>query len=229
MKRISQWLLGVLALTPFLSQAQVTCPKDLKWIDATFAERKIKRESQIESARVEAFLNASVIHLEIGKVQTGLIEIFPKYHADSIRLTFGSDRPSPSDFAEVSMLVEPPMTSTAWPRMMGPCAISDGIDIEFDERDVPDFIAAHANSIPKFKGIIRRDALNVSYSMKVESTERWQGEMDYSRDLHSFDLQTDVQGWHVFRGDIYIKTLPSGAPVSLLSVIEQMPSPEQRK
>jgi len=229
MKRISRWLLGLLALTPFLSQAQVTCPKELKWIDATYAERKITREGQIESAKVETFLNASVIHVDIGKVQSGMIEIVPKNQVDSIRLTFGRDRPKPSDFAEVSMLVEPPMTSTAWPRMMGPCAISNGIDIEFDESDVPDFIAAHANNIPKFNGIIRRDGLNVRYSMKVESAERWQGEMNYSRDLHSFDLQTDVQGWHVFRGDIYIKTLPSGAPVSLLSVIEQMPSPEQRK
>ncbi|MTW10177.1 hypothetical protein GM658_06135 [Pseudoduganella eburnea] len=229
MKRISRWLLGMITVTPFFSQAQVTCPKELKWIDATYAERKITRDGQIESAKIEAFLNASVIHVDIGNVQSGMIEIFPKNHADSIRLTFGRDRPKPSDFAEVSMLVEPPMTNAAWPRMMGPCAVSSGTDIEFDESDVPDFIEAHANNIPKFKGIIRRDGLNVSYSMKVESGERWQGELNYSRDLQSFDLQTDVQGWHVFRANTYIKTLPSGAPVSLLSVIEHMPSTEQKE
>ena len=65
--------------------------------------------------------------------------------------------------------------------------------------------------------------------MKVESGERWQGEMNYSRDLQNFDLQTDVQGWHVFRANTYIKTLPSDAPVSLLTVIEHMPDTEQKK
>ncbi|MBV8634164.1 MAG: hypothetical protein JO002_06715 [Burkholderiaceae bacterium] len=157
MKRISRWLLGVLTFTPFLSEAQVTCPKELKWIDATYAERKITRNGQIESAKIEAFLNASVIHVTIGNVQSGMIEIFPKNHADSIRLTFGRDRPKPSDFDEVSMLVEPPMTNAAWPRMKGPCAVSSGADIEFDESDAPDFIEAHTDNIPKFKGVIRRD------------------------------------------------------------------------
>jgi len=224
MKRSSRLLFAMAMSCPFLAHAQATCPKDLKWIDATFAERAITRPGQLESAKIEAFSNASVIHVDIGGNRSDMIEILPKHRPDSIQLTFGRNRPSPIEFSEVSMLVEPPMTGGAWPRMMGPCAVSDGVGIEFDEKDVPTFIDAHSNGIPKFKGVMKRIGLSVSYSMAVGKSEQWQGRLNYSRELKSFDLQTDVQGWHVFRANSYVKTLPIGKPVSLLSVIEQMPS-----
>jgi hypothetical protein len=58
--------------------------------------------------------------------------------------------------------------------------------------------------------------------MVVEDGERWQGEANYTSELKHFDLHTDVQGWHVFRANSYVETLPAGKPVSMLSVIEKM-------
>lgn len=229
MQHSSHFLFALAMANPLLAHAQATCPKDLKWIDATYAERTITRPSQLESAKIEAFSNASVIYVANGGIRSGMIEILPKHRPDSIQLTFGRDQPTPIEFSEASMLVEPPMTSDAWPRMMGPCAVSDGVGIEFDEKDVPTFIEAHSNGIPKFRGVMKRNGLSVSYSMTVGNGEQWQGELNYSRELKSFDLQTDVQGWHVFRANSYVKTLPTGKPVSILSVIEQMRSIEKKK
>lgn len=201
--------------------AQTGCPKELKWTDATYAQRITTKNGRAVKADAEAFVNASIVHLSLDGVQSGMIEVFSKTRANSIQLTFGHNRPNPVEFSEISMVVEPPMANGTWPRMMGPCSVSDGVSTDFDERDIPKFTKEHAQAIPKFKGTLRRTGLRISYSMVVEDGETWQGEASYDRALRDFDVHTDVQGWHVFRANSYVETLPVGSPVSVLSVIEK--------
>ena len=113
--------------------------------------------------------------------------------------------------------------------MMGPCSLSEGVDIDFDEADIPAFTKEHAQSTPGFNGTLRRSGLRISYSMVVEDGETWHGEANYSHDLKKFDLHTDVQGWHVFRANVYVETLPVGKPVPILSVVEKMALSKQKK
>lgn len=220
-------LVAMLNVPP--TYAQASCSEELNWTDSTYAQRTTARKGQIVRADVEAFANASVIHLSVNDAQSGMIEILSKNRADSIQLTFGHGKPNPVEFSEISMVVEPPMSNGAWPRMMSPCAISDGASIDFDGDDISAFVKEHVQAFPKFHGTIRRRGLRISYSMDVEDGESWKGEVDYERELKYFDLHTDVQGWHVFRANSYVETLPIGKPVSVLSVIEKMALNETSK
>jgi hypothetical protein len=215
-------LILVVAMFNALSIHAQECPQELKWEDATFAQRTIKRTTQIMKADIETFANASVIHLDIDGVQSGMIDVLAEKRDDSIQLTFGDGKPRPVEFSEISMAAEPPMSSGTWPRMKGPCSIPDGDSVDFDEGDMSAFIKEHAQEFPKFRGTLTRGGLRISYSMTVEGGEAWQGEVNYARELKKFDLRTDVQGWHVFRANSLVETIPVGKPVSVLSVIEQM-------
>jgi predicted methyltransferase len=209
--------------------AQADCPKELKWTDATYAQRITTKNGQVVKADSQAFANASIAHLSFDGARSAKIEVFSKNRTSSIQLTFGGSKPNPVEFAEISMVVEPPMANGAWPRMMGPCSLPDGVNIDFDEADIPAFTKEHAQATPRFKGTLRRSGLHISYAMMVEDGETWQGEVNYSRELKKFDLHTDVQGWHVFRANAYVETLPVGKPVPMLSVIEKMALSKQTK
>jgi hypothetical protein len=201
--------------------AQTKCAQELKWIDATYAQRTTTRGSQLVKADVESFANASVIHLDINGVKTAMIDMSIKRGEGSIQLTFGGGQPKPVEFSEISMAVEPPMSSGDWPRMKGPCSIPDGENVNFDESDLPAFVKGHAQSFPKFRGTLMRNGLRIRYSMTVEDGETWQGEANYVSASKDIDVRTDVQGWHIFRANSYVETLPVGQPVSLLSVIQR--------
>lgn len=207
--------------------AQVACPSDLKWTDATYAQRKTAKDGQVVMADTEIFRNTSIAHLSVDGVMSGMIEVFSKNRTSSLQLTFGHNVPNPIEFAEISMIVEPPMAYEVWPRMIGPCSIADGVSVDFDENDIPASTKRYSQAIPKFKGTLLRTGLRVSYSMFVEDGESWQGEASYSRALKDFDLRTDVQGWHVFRANSYLETLPIGKPISVLSVMKKMALTEQ--
>lgn len=209
--------------------AQAGCPKELKWTDATYAQRTTTKNGQVVKADAEAFVNAFIAHLSVDGARSGMIDVFIKNRTRSVQLTFGDSKPNPVEFSEISMVVEPPMANGAWPRMMSPCSLPDGVNIDFDENDIPPFTKEHAQAIPGFKGTLRRSGLSISYSMVVEGGETWQGEANYGRELKNFDVHTDVQGWHVFRSNSYVETLPVGKPVSILSVIEKLALSKQTR
>ncbi|MFL6660338.1 MAG: hypothetical protein ACJ8GW_19785 [Massilia sp.] len=202
--------------------ARAGCRQALKWTDSTYAQRTTTKNGQVVKADVQAFVNASTAHLSVDGARSGLIEVFSKDRTRSVQFTFGDNKPNPLEFAEISMIVEPPMANGAWPRMMGPCSLPDGVTMRFDEADIPASVKGNAEPIPGFKGTLRRKGLRVSYSMLVEDGETWQGESNYSHKLPILDMHTDMQGWHVFRTNAYVETLPTGKPVPLRSVIEKM-------
>jgi hypothetical protein len=209
--------------------AQATCPSVLKWTDATYAQRTTTKDGHVVQADTEVFRNASIAHLNVDGVESGIIEIFSKNRVNSIQFTLGHDNPNPVEFAEISMVVTPPMANEAWPRMMGPCSVPDDVSTDFDEDEIPAFAKKYAQTTLKFKGTLLRTGLRISYSMFVADGESWQGEASYNRELKDFDMRTDVQGWHVYRANSYVETLPIGKPISVLSVIEKMALREQTK
>lgn len=216
-------LLTALAISyTSFSHAQITCPATLKWTDATYAERTTIKKGRVWKAKVENFSEASVVHLNMDGIVAALITVLPQDPVDSIRFTSGRGVPNPIEFSETSMVVEPPMTHGDWPRMTGPCAVPEGVSLNFDQTDVPQLARARDDSGPKFKGIIKREGLGVSYSMEAGGDESWQGSLRYTAALKELDPQTDVQGWHVFRGTKYVETLPAGKPIFVRSVVGRM-------
>jgi len=211
------YFLASIAMSP--SNAQEVCAPELQWTDATYAERTTTVDGGHVKAVTEVFANASVIHLDIDGLQSALIYVPAENREDSIHVALGDSKPS--EYSEISMAVEPPMADGNWPRMTGPCAIPDEVSIDFDESDMPNMGKENAESRPRFKGMLRRSGLRISYSMSVEGAERLQGELNYARSLKSFNLDTDVQGWHLFRANSYVETLPVGRPVTLRSVINK--------
>lgn len=155
------------------AHAQAACPSDLKWTDTTYAQRKIAKDGRVLIADTEIFRNASIAHLNVDGVMSGMIEIFSKNRTNSLQFTFGHNVPNPIEFGEISMIVEPPMANEVWPRMVGPCSIADGVGVDFDENDIPVSTKQYSQAVPEFKGTLLRTGLHISYSMFVEDGESW--------------------------------------------------------
>lgn len=214
-------LLALAISSPSFSYAQATCPATLKWTDATDVERTTAKKGRVWKAKVENYTNASVAHLDVDGKQAAIITILPSNSSDTIRLTSGPDKPNPAVFSEISMLLAPPMTRGDWPRMKNPCALADGAGIDFDETDIPGLEHAKGEDGPTVTGTIKREGLNITYSMEADGKESWQGRLGYAPAAKEIDPNTDVQGWHVFRGRDYVETLPAGQPVALGTVIKK--------
>lgn len=211
---------------------QVTCPKDLKWGDATYAQRTTRIEGLVSKADIEIFSNATVSHLEFNGIAGALIMLGAKGDPSGINLTFGAGQPKPFEFAEIAMVVEPPMTHGAWPRFSGPCAVKDGVVVNFDETEISPSLHSTAATPQKFHITLKRDGLRILYSMAVENepgsdrgAETWQGVWQHDRKLKSFSLETDVQGWHVFRANTYLMTLPIGTAIPLGAALKRANDP----
>jgi hypothetical protein len=213
------------------TQAQpVTCPKTLRWIDATHLQRSTRIAGHIGKADTEIFSNATISHLEFDNVSGAVIMMKGKDYPNGINLTFGTGYPKPPkpfDFAEISMAVEPPISEGIWPRISGPCVVDDGVSVHFDETD-----SSHLfNNVQKFHGTLKRNGLSINYSLVFEdgsdsdSRVEMQGVWKYERELKSFSLETDVQGWHVYRANTYLMTLPIGTQISLATVLKQVTTP----
>jgi len=203
------------------AHAKDLCRQEFKWTEATYAKRDTRKAGQVTLAEVEVFANATVTRLNIDGARSGVIDLRRTANATSIQLTYGSSKPAPLEFAEISMIVEPPMARGNWPRLMVPCSIPDGTAVTFDENDVPaaERIGAHPR---KFRGALQRDGLRVSYSMTADDGEVWQGELAYGVDLPDLDLNTDVSGWNVFRAGSYVETLPANMPAPLRVALERI-------
>lgn len=205
------------------------CSRDLRWGDATYVQRTTRIGGHVTKADVETFSNATVTHVEIDDVPAAVIRLKASDQPDDIYLTFGADRPKPFEFAEIGMVLELPMSDGTWSRFSKPCVIEDGVSVYFDESDIPRSINSDAGKLPKFHGTLKRSGLRIDYSMMVEDDQTsdggvmtWDGMWKYSRELKVFSVETDVQGWHVYRANAYLLTLPVGAPISLAAALKQV-------
>jgi hypothetical protein len=221
------FLIAVLTAQSALAQP-IACPKELKWTDATYLQGNVRVDAQLVKADIEIFSNVTVVHLDAGGTAAAAILSKKDTYATGINLTFGSGPPKPLDFAEISMIAAPPMSDGKWPRFSKPCQLQDGVIQRFDERDLAPYVRENAQATGRLHGTLQRKGPAVEYVMVAEGspqsdrgTETWQGAARFDQQLRPFPLTTDVQGWHVFRGNVYLRTLPLGKPVPLSSVLDE--------
>lgn len=185
-------------------------------------------QGMISNADTQRYSNATVSHLDFDGVAAAMITLGGQGDLQGINLTFGSGQPKPFEFAEIAMVVEPPMADGSWPRLSGPCSLKNEVTVRFDETEIAPLTHSSAATPPKFHGTMKRSGLHINYTMAVDGdqdpergAETWNGVWMHERNLRRFSLQTDVQGWHVFRVNTYLMTLPTGVPITLATVIEQ--------
>ena len=204
------------------------CPPELQWTEATSQQRITPMEGQLAEARVEVFANATVSTLDIGGDKAGVLAMKAGHGFDGINLTFGKDQPKPFDFAEISMAVAPPMVDLSFPSFATPCAVNDIGPLPFSEQDLA---PADRRDMPtlKFQGTLQRTGLRIAYSMTLQEggtakagSETSTGTWRYEQTLKNFPLDTDVQGWHVYRGNTFLMTLPAGRPLALSAALKQV-------
>lgn len=203
-----------------------SCPQNLSWRDASFAQRLTNEEGQTLKATIEGFSNLSIAQIDAGAYRGKVMSLRGRPGDDAIAFTFGEARLAPQEFAEISIAVEPPMVNGTWPRMRKPCDIKDGSVIEFDENDMADNAGEKTANQAKLRGVIRRQGLRFTYTVTIDATGGqtpavWQGELNYEPP-QPFDMTTDVQGWHVFRGGRFVRAIPLGKPVQVATVLNEM-------
>ncbi len=226
--KISLSFFFIVILEAQLAQAQpTTCPRDLRWSDATYIQRTTRIGGHVSKANFEKFSNATFVRFEFdGVPKAVVIRLKGREHVDDIYLTSGSDRPRPSDFSEIGMVLDLPMSDGTWPRLSNPCAPEDGVSVHFDETDMP----SDAGKSTKFHGTLTRSGLRITYVMTAQVEDdkasdgvpmALEGTWKYTRELEEISSEIDVQGWHLYRADVYLKTLPVGAPISLATALKQ--------
>ena len=202
------------------------CPEELTWREATYAERStIDSNGRLIQVSVENFSNALLAVVDQADYKARLLRM--KTGEAAISLTLGDNRPKPIEFSELAMAVEPPMGDGSWPRMKRPCDIEDGSVIAFSEKDMRVESNAKAMTSPKFHGVLKRQALSFSYVITFETdgaepSFSYQGHLIYSPPDKAFDLATDMEGWHVYRADIFVRTIPKGVQVPLSAVLNEL-------
>jgi len=211
---------------PAMGQAP-SCPKELRWQDATYAQRTTKINNKVIRASAERFTNLQVAEIVWNDERTALISMDSPAGADPIALTFGASRPVPDTFGEIATVLEPPMAELSFRRMQRPCDVADGSRIEFDAHDLPAEIRDALARKSSFHGVLQRRGLEFVYAWTVDAyaageASSWQGTLRYGRATTAFDLSTDVQGWHVYRAGAFVKTIAVGAPMPLSAVLKEM-------
>ncbi len=123
------------------------------------------------------------------------------------------------------------MADGSWPRFANPCITDDGVTMHFNENDMA--LKGHAGQL-RLRGQLRRDGLRIVYSASGEgleasavASEAVEGTLRYDGALHPISDAIDLQGWHVYRGNNYVKTLPLGLPIPLATVLKQLIDPPQ--
>jgi hypothetical protein len=211
---------------PAIGQAS-SCPKELRWQDATYAQRTTIMDGKVLRASVERFANLRVAEIVESGERSALISVDAPAGAEPIALTFGASRPVPAAFGEISMVLAPPMAELSFRRMQRPCDVADGSGIAFDARDLPVEIRDALASKSSFHGVLTRQGLEFVYTFTVDAdsgggASSWQGTLRYGPATKAFEPATDVQGWHVYRAGAFVKTIAVGAPMPLSAVLDEM-------
>ncbi len=217
---------------PALAQ-DLSCPAALTWRDATYARRII--DTGIDGRTITVELEGSPTlwraQFDAGEGRVAIISMENKTADGTIALTFGKNRPRPSDFADIAKAVEPPMVAGNWRGMERPCAVKNGSAIAFDEKNVPNTKALAAKPVA-VRGVLRRDGLRFTYSATLSDKATspglsWQGELIFSASARLAQQTGDVQGWHVYRADTFVRTIPLGKPVALATVLAELDAAPQ--
>lgn len=204
---------------------ELSCPKNLTWRDAIYAQRIVQINGKTVKAETKRLSDAWTAEFDEHGNKAAIISLKRNAGNAPTAFTFGEPRPSPSEFSEMAMAVEPPMGDGSWSRMRRPCDIRDGERVDFSENDLEAYIRENSLGRPVFHGSIQRHGLDFSYEVMFEANGAepafsWQGKLQYGAIHEAFNLATDVQGWNLYRGGLFVKTVPIGEAVSVSTELD---------
>lgn len=202
------------------------CKPGLSWKDATHLQKTTYQGSVVGKAEWKKFSNLTWMLLETDGRTEYAIQLADKYY-----LTYGQRRPKPSDFAAIATVVESPMwesNAATMKRFPHPCALKNGENIPFNEADFVFWSNADSQRKIQIFGSLKRQAYRVHYSMEMtrgksdQELDKLFGVWEFQPQLETFSVDFDVQGWHVFRGDVLVRSLPVGQVMSLGKLLGEL-------
>jgi hypothetical protein len=163
--------------------------------------------------------------LDLQGAKTGLLTLTRLEDVGRISFLFAPENEKPSHFAEIGMTVDVPFGTD--PNMAGPCALEDQVTVQV--RDLVGRLAykSELEKAAALDGWMRRNGMSVEYSVQGPAGVEMQGSWLFSRQPPNLPLNSDMQGWRVFRGDTLLMTLPTGKPFLLSAVLEQLRGAKQ--
>lgn len=209
-----------------LHAEEVKCPKTLAWKDATHLQRTSYNGNLAAKAEWKLYSNATYSMLEVDGSMSQLLQL-----SNGLNLTFGKQRPSPVDFASIANAVATPMWDAGVINFLHfptPCALKSGESQPFNERDFIYWKAGDTRAQGQIFGSVKRQGLIVTYAMEVkrgksdDQLDSLFGTWEFQAKLEVFPENADVQGWHVFRGNDYLKTVPTTNRITLRELLLQM-------
>lgn len=224
--RMHSWICLCLFLTSFLVQADESkCPRTLAWKDATYLKRTFYNGNLAARAEWKLYSDATYSMLEVDGKTIQLVML-----ANGLNLTYGKQRPNPSEFVNIASAVAGPMWDDSranLPRFPKPCDLKNGESYPFNERDFIYWKSNDAQMDRRIFGSLKRQGFVVSYAMEIkrgksdEQLDSLYGTWEFQNKLDKFPEATEVQGWHLFRGNEFLKTLPTTSKFTLRELLLQ--------
>lgn len=217
---------GLLLSAATLHAEEVKCPKTLAWKDATHLQRTSYNGNLAAKAEWRMYSDASYSMLEVDGNINQLLQL-----SHGLNLTSGKQRPNPKDFAEISNAVAAPMWDAGNANLLRfptPCVLKAGESLPFNERDFIYWKASDPQAQRQIFGSLKRQGLVVTYAMEIkrgksdEQLDSLYGTWEYQTKLEKFPENTEIQGWHVFRGNEYLKTVTTASRLTLREFLLQL-------
>lgn len=227
-KKICQVLFSILLplSTMVVHAAEVKCPKTMAWKDATHLQRTSYNGNLAAKAEWQLYSNASYSMLEVDGSRDQLLQL-----PNGLNLTFGKQRPNPKDFSEISNAVATPMWDAGTANLIRfptPCTLKVGESLPFNERDFIYWKTSDMQAQRQIFGTLKRQGLVVTYAMEIkrgksdDQLDSLYGTWEYQSKLEQFPESTEIQGWHVFRGSEFLKTVPTTSRLTLRELLLQL-------
>lgn len=205
--------------------AELFCPEDQTWRDSIYALRIVQINGQTIKAEAKRFSNAWTAEVDENGKKAAIISLKGIAGNAPVAFTFGERRLSPEEFSEIAMAVEAPMGDGSWSRMKRPCDIRDGERVDFNENDLDADVRQNSSERPVFHGFIQRHGLDFSYEVMfaangTDPAFSWQGRLKYGAVHEALNLATDIQGWNLYQGRLFVKTIPIGKAASISAALD---------
>ncbi|MBR7744994.1 hypothetical protein [Undibacterium baiyunense] len=224
--RVQTWIcLWLLSMSSLVQAYESKCTRTMAWKEATHLKRTSYNGNLAAKAEWKLYSDATYSMLEVDGKTIQLIQL-----ENGLSLTYGKQQPNPSEFINIASAVAGPMWDDGranLPRFPKPCDLKDGESYPFNERDFIYWKSNDAQLERRIYGSLKRQGFVVSYAMEIkrgksdEQLDSLYGTWEYQSKLEKFPETTEVQGWHLFRGNVFLQTLPTTSKFTLRELLLQ--------